>query len=154
MLTPKEALCLAETGSVPEPNTGCWLWLGYTTAGYAVAPRLRKNGRQFNFRLTRLILGLTDPKVFACHKCDQPSCVNPAHLFAGTQLDNMRDGATKGRVNRGTANGMARLSPDTVKAIYAAEGTRRAIAKTFGVAQSQVTRIKLGQRWAHVTSAR
>lgn len=83
----------------PEPNSGCWLWIGATDRrGYG---QLRDGGR--NRVATHVALELDGrpvPKgMFACHKCDNPSCVNPAHIFIGTQLDNMRDALRKNRMN-------------------------------------------------------
>lgn len=89
----KEALKLAEAQSIPEPNTGCWIWLGSSCGNYAT-PSI--SGRQY--RLSRLLLGLSvDPArprkgdKLACHTCDQPICVNPAHLYIGTAGTNAFD---------------------------------------------------------------
>ena len=82
--------------TTPEPNTGCLLWLGnVTTCGY---PRIGKA----QAKVTRLVLsqslGRDIDGLYACHRCDQPSCINPAHLYAGTALDNMRDKVLRGRM--------------------------------------------------------
>lgn len=76
------------SNSTPEPNTGCWLWLGQVTGGYA-----RAGGKQVN----RVTLGLTDHGTQACHRCDNPPCVNPAHLFAASARANALDSIGKGR---------------------------------------------------------
>jgi hypothetical protein len=98
MLTVEEAMMIADADSQKEPNSGCWLWMGALGAnGYAYYK---------SYRMSRLVLGL--PKIerwgmsretlLACHRCDTPSCVNPAHLFSGTPLVNVRDGIRKGRI--------------------------------------------------------
>lgn len=78
-----------------EPRgTGCVIWLGPVAKadGY---PVLKVAGK--NRKVARLILGLDDPKLFACHTCDQPLCVAREHLFVGTPRDNFDDMTRKGR---------------------------------------------------------
>ncbi len=76
-----------------DASTGCHIWLGAKTdKGY---PSLRVGNRIMT--VTRMVLGLTERSVHACHRCDNPSCVNPAHLFAGSSSDNQRDSVQKGR---------------------------------------------------------
>lgn len=90
--TPEQAREIAWNGSIPEPNTGCWLWTG-TATGRVLQATYRKEGY-----LTRLLLGLEPGDgLCACHRCDTPLCVNRDHLFVGTHTDNMRDMLRKGR---------------------------------------------------------
>lgn len=93
------------------------------------------------------------------HRCDNPPCVNPAHLWLGTRADNNRDRGEKGRGRearqRGAANTNAKLTEDDVRQIIAAlqELPRRSqteIAQQFGIKQPQVSRIMLRQNWAHL----
>lgn len=87
-----------------------------------------------------------------CHTCDVRRCVNPEHLFLGTQAENLRDMDSKGRRNtpRGESAGLARLSADEIRAIRLAPGTYRAIANNFGTTCSHVSRIKNRQEWKHL----
>jgi hypothetical protein len=88
--------------------------------------------------------------------CDQTWCVNPDHLVAGTQQENIDDMRAKGRdgygKNRGMGNGMVWLSDDNVRQIrrLLAEGqhTQREIGEMFGVGRVAISNIKNGRRWA------
>lgn len=81
----------------PEPNTGCWLWTGAINAsgGYGA---VRRNGVTYRAHAVAMYLGNGRwPLNQALHRCDQPSCVNPSHLYDGTPLDNVRDAIDRGR---------------------------------------------------------
>src|SRR3990167_8916741 len=91
LLLTKEYL---DSRCIPEPNTGCWLWINWIDKdGYGGC----KYGR--THRASWIIYyGPIPNDLLVLHKCDVPSCINPKHLFLCTQLDNMRDGFRKGRV--------------------------------------------------------
>lgn len=79
-----------------EPDA-CWLWVGARRHRYGEV--WRDNKHVYAHRVSYEIANGPIPAgLFICHRCDTPLCVNPAHLFAGTQTDNMRDAANKGRV--------------------------------------------------------
>jgi hypothetical protein len=82
----------------PEPTSGCWLWAGAYTTTYGTF--MRENQRQENAHRVAWELH-HDRKIphgmVICHRCDNPGCVNPAHLFLGTYQDNERDKIAKGR---------------------------------------------------------
>ena len=88
------------------------------------------------------------------HECDNPPCVNPKHLFLGTQGDNMRDRAKKGRwrttVRQGTEHYHAQLTEEIVRAIRADPRRSRDIAAAYDVAQSTVCNIKSYRAWKHI----
>jgi HNH endonuclease len=96
------------------------------------------------------------------HRCDNPPCCNPSHLRVGTQADNMRDAAEKGRLSpppvlRGSRNRLATLTEGDVALIHArlaAGEVQSAIARDFGVTPTVVSRIKLGKSWVHVHPTR
>lgn len=72
----------------------CWNWTGgKSRGGYG---RFKIDGKLKS--VTRLIMSCTDPKLDVCHKCDNPSCINPEHLFLGTRKENMLDAVSKGRI--------------------------------------------------------
>ena len=90
-----------------------------------------------------------------CHSCDNPACVNPDHLWRGTQAENLADMRKKGRAVfvKGSAHGGSKLTEQDVRyiKIFLAAGARhKVIAKNFGVDQSQISRINAGDTWSHV----
>lgn len=93
----------------PDLNGGCWLWSGATnSSGYG---HLKAGGRAtLAHRMSfEIHCGAIPAGAGVCHRCDVPACVNPAHLFLGSQLDNVRDMIAKGRARhaKGEQNGRA-----------------------------------------------
>jgi hypothetical protein len=84
------------------------------------------------------------------HRCDNPPCVRPDHLFLGTRRDNVLDMAAKGRAAVGERSGTAKLTAsavDDIRARYSAGETQRPLAQEYGVSQSTVSLIVQGRRW-------
>jgi hypothetical protein len=81
-------------------DAGCWLWTG-AIGGKGDYGRIEDGGRYIRaHRLSWAIHnGPVPPGLFVCHTCDTPRCVNPAHLFLGTNADNMRDAYAKGHLD-------------------------------------------------------
>ncbi len=83
----------------------CWLWTtGTYKDGYGCFTFRGPQGKKYQMRAHRVSYSLTHPdkdisSLFICHKCDNPLCCNPSHLFAGTDLDNNLDKIAKGRTN-------------------------------------------------------
>lgn len=141
--------------------TGCWEWSGARSkAGYGQL-RINNTVVYAHRAAYEAFIGAIPEGLFVCHHCDNPACFNPAHLFVGTQADNLRDMARKGRgqgrcgvgKNRGQRNGSSKLTPDDVRRIrqLAADGvTNRDVAAMFGISASAVSLIKHHHRWGHV----
>ena len=127
---------------------GCWLWTGADNGkGYG---QTWVNGRrQYAHRASYVHYHGTVPQGHdVCHRCDVPSCVNPAHLFAGTRSDNMRDMAHKGRASMLRA----RLTAEDLRCIGAqrADGeTFTAIANRLHVSHQTVSRVLSGKTYKH-----
>lgn len=121
------------------PN-GCWLWTGAKNEkGYGVAWDGRRTIRAHRLAWLLTRGSLPAAPLILCHRCDTPGCVNPEHLFAGTNLDNQRDSAEKGRRAPGPVGGekhRAVLPPETVvrmRALAANGNSAPAVAAAFGV---------------------
>lgn len=104
-----------------------------------------------------LLVGPIPEKLCVCHRCDNPPCVNPSHLFLGTHKDNSQDMALKGRHRvpalRGTANPAAKLNEEGVRHILSSPENGVNLARRFGISTSQVCDIRKRRAWAHLQSA-
>lgn len=135
---------------IGEPNSGCWLWTGCVNHhGYG---RLGFNRRvikahRASYELHR---GPIPTGMYVCHKCDTPSCVNPAHLFLGTAAQNAADRVAKGRQQRGSRVGTSKLKEADVATILADTRRHADIAADFGVCRNTVALIKCGLAWGHI----
>lgn len=113
--------------AIPEPNSGCWLWQGQTMpVGYG---RYRPIGAPQKVLAHRhaytLAVGVIPDGLLVCHKCDNPSCINPDHLYCGTPQDNMNDKVRRGRgVNQNSLRTHCRKGHPLVDGnLYARTGT-------------------------------
>jgi hypothetical protein len=88
------------------------------------------------------------------HKCDTPMCINPEHLFLGTNSDNVLDKMAKHRHRNNTPKGerhwWAKITGEIANKIYRETGSQSKIASEYGVSQSTVSEIKRGTRWKEV----
>lgn len=85
----------------------------------------------------------------ACHRCDVQICVNPDHIFVGTNADNCHDRKVKGRNpdRRGEKHHLAKLTAAQIDEIRRSTKLQRELAAEYGVWQSCISRIKSGERW-------
>lgn len=128
--------------------SGCWEWNGYRSQGYG---RLR--GKPVTRIMWESVTGESVPSdMHMCHKCDNPPCINPDHLFVGTRSDNMRDMVDKGRhpYVKGERNHSAKLTDEQVAEIRArysgAWGEYTELAHAYGVSVQHVRAIVRGER--------
>jgi hypothetical protein len=139
-------------------SSGCWRWKGQKNQ--AGRGQFSYRGRLYNAPRTsyRLFKGRVSRTLHVLHKCDNPNCVNPKHLFLGTQRDNARDMVIKGRQNdtRGESSGAAKLNNTTVLEIrrrhkrWCPKNGTEALAKEFNISTS-VVRCIVGRRaWKHI----
>lgn len=142
-----------------KKTDSCWLWMRRTDdiTGYG---RVNINGHNYNaHRIAWMITFGEIPDnnsyhgICVLHKCDNRKCVNPNHLFLGTQKDNMRDAKQKHRLSGklvGEKNGRSKLTWNDVAKIKSLIGTftYKEIAKQFKVAITQIHYIKYGKTWS------
>lgn len=140
----------------PEPNTGCFLWLGGLSSGGYGAFGMKVPGKKHYppFGAHRLAWerehGPITNGLWVLHRCDERTCVNPAHLFLGTIQDNLNDMTAKGRRAKGDGHGQAKLTEAEARFIRASPMRQQALADAFGIAQPTVSAIKRGKIWAHL----
>lgn len=141
-----------------EKTSSCWLWLGglyYNGYGQFFKNPNKITAHRFAYED---IFGNIDKNLVVCHKCDNRKCVNPKHLFLGTQKDNIQDMIQKGRkVNankKGINNGRALIDDDIVRQIRSIYKTKKIsqlkLAKLFNISETQIKRIIDKQSWKHV----
>lgn len=147
-------------GSVTVSSAGCWLWNktrarnGYGSFALGGGRNVRAHRASYEAFIGPIPAGLN-----VCHRCDVRACVNPEHLFLGTQSENVLDAVRKGRHSRanrarGAAHPSAKLTEAHVTDILRHLGrgeTKTSIARLFGVSDRTVLLIARGETWKHVT---
>lgn len=153
-----------------DANGDCWQWSGSVTSkGYG---RFSYNGKAERAHRVSWLLhfGPIPDGMLVCHRCDNPGCVNPDHLFLGTAAENTMDMDAKGRrvnapltgddhyarqdpsrVLRGEQSAPAKLTVQQVIAIRASSETQTRLARRYGITQAAVSSIIRRRTWAHVT---
>ncbi len=144
-------------GPIPAhcPELGpCWLWTGCLGNGYGIMGANHKNMLAHRFSW-EMATGHTAGKLHVLHKCDNSACVNPAHLFTGTQADNMADKTKKNRQHKGKDCHNSKLNELQVKEIrsrYALGGVcQYQLAKEFSVLQPTIWSVINRKTWKHVS---
>ncbi len=133
----------------------CWVWKkSVSRSGYGQINHLGKSVQAHRLSY-ELNCGSIPDGMFVCHRCDNRRCINPAHLFVGTALDNNRDRDDKGRSAGGRLigedNPLALISNETAIAISRTSGPLQDVSAKFGVAPGTVSAIRTGRAWGHVT---
>lgn len=141
-----------------EKTDTCWLWVGYKCkAGYG---EIEVNGTTWRASRYSWFLhnGPIPEGMLICHRCDNPRCINPAHLFIGKDADNTHDMISKGRNKyigkKGQSHHSAKLTDNQVKEIRSrfAEGEKQVtLAQRYNVAHGLISAIVHNKIWTHIT---
>jgi len=130
----------------------CWLWTAYRgPRGYG--DFCERHGRTVKASryAYEYAFGPIPDGLFVCHRCDNPPCVRPDHLFLGTPMDNTMDSVRKGRNTHGNTHAFAKLTTDAaerIRVMYATgEWTQKRLGKLFGVTQRAVWQVLSGKTW-------
>jgi hypothetical protein len=131
---------------MPEPNTGCWLWLGYDNTVYG-AISVASDGvgghrMALAHRLSyELHVGPIPEGLEILHSCDTPLCINPDHLQPGTHRENVLDCVRKGRAKGGYQSRLPRSARNAIAYLGAMGHSSRQMAVAFGVSRSRIGEI-------------
>lgn len=147
-----------EKVAIPENNGDCWIWIASTRRKYGHFLRWVNNKRtsakahRYSYEYYNKVTKEDMKGFFVCHKCDNPLCVNPKHLFLGTSLDNVKDMVLKGRHSFGRNKNHKWLSKETAIKIrkFKKENPNilnTHISKLFEISKQQVSRILRNEIW-------
>lgn len=140
-----------------NPVTGCWEWSGSRTSRGYGRFKIPTGKIMLAHRASYMVhKGEIPSGLYICHHCDNPCCINPDHLFAGTNADNMADCARKGRSaglrNIGQVNGRSVISEIDAKVIAKSAEPHKVLAQRYGVSRSTITHLKTGRTWRHISN--
>lgn len=132
-------------------SEGCWGWNGHKdSGGYAlIGIRTSRNAQASRFSW-ELHNGPIPPGMYVCHKCDNPECTNPEHLFLGSHADNMADMKAKRRATYGEKSGRAVLTEAAVIEIRNGPGSNKEKAERFGVSTHTIQAVRSRKIWTHI----
>lgn len=144
---------ILESKYIPEPNSGCWLWLGaINKAGYGQIRYNKKiiNAHRYYYQKYN---NITLPyNVVVRHKCDNRLCVNPDHMEIGSHQDNMNDMVKRNRSAKGENHGNNILTENEVIHIYNSKLTNKELADCYSVNIETIRLIRVGKIWKWLTN--
>ena len=132
-------------------DSGCWECISHArdSDGYVSVHRNNQKIGLHRYAYSREY-GPIPEGLVVMHKCDNPPCFNPSHLFVGSNADNMADKVAKGRQARGSTNGRAKLTERDVLDIRASIDTKKSLARKYQVDRFTIVQIKNKELWGHI----
>lgn len=139
----------------PDGPDGCWLWTaGCFSTGYGQFHMQDSEGKNRNVGAHRVSYEMCKGKIpdghFVRHTCDNPGCINPAHLVSGTPKQNSQDMVRRSRQASGERHGMSQLTEEEVLSIRASSLSQTELAQQYGVTQSTIWLIVHNKKWTHL----
>lgn len=137
----------------PITETGCWIWLGTVNdKGYGrFRSKILGPGKHYAHRVSYVkFKGPIPDGLDVLHQCDNPLCVNPAHLRVGTQAENNKERDMRGRHRalRGSDNGNSKLDAEKIKTIFESQLSAVKLSPILGVHWSTISRVRAGKTWS------
>ena len=144
--------CQLMNAVVADEATGCWNWQrAINSDGYPSVTLRDPRRKTFAHRVSfQLAYGDIPADQEVCHRCDNPRCINPDHLFLGTHTENVRDAIAKRRHAHGEGSRKAKLSEAQVRAIRADARSDTVVARNYGVSAGCIWSVRSGQTWKHI----
>lgn len=144
-------------GKIEKKENKCWIWKGAKSGdGYGA---IKVNGKQTSIHRQsyKEFIGYIPDGLCICHKCDEPLCCNPEHLFLGTHKQNTKDSVKKNRARclrqNGSLNPSAKFNEELVKEIkklFKKGWMTRDIEDLLGIPHKNLEDIKYNKTWRHV----
>lgn len=132
-------------------ESGCWNWKrSKDKNGYGYIKRKGVRTQKAHRAAYEIFNGSINDGLLVCHKCDNPSCVNPDHLFLGSDVDNVKDRTVKGRGVRGSMHHLAKFTDEQVLIILQSNETPVMLAETFSVHRNDIYNILNNKTWKHI----
>jgi len=131
----------------------CWTWLGASRGGYGLVWGEGKTHKTAHRVAWELVYGKIPVGMFVLHKCDNPACVNPSHLFTGSPQDNMDDMVAKGRSRRGEGHPQAILTEVQIRKMRKqrhAGVSLKELAVRFGTSYGNICNVVYKKSWRHL----
>jgi len=132
-----------------EKLENCWIWKGVKIKGYGIMFHKKPvKAHRFSYEIHK---GKIEKNKIICHTCDNPSCINPDHLYQGTPEDNSHDAYNRNRMVVGEKHHYSKLKEYQVKYILSCNERGIDLAKKFSVSEDTISRIRNKKNWKNVS---